>query len=226
MPDLDAWGVAVVTPTNALWRVARRGREFVFSEIPPDIARERRIGNRFDIPGWGVLYAATEPGGAFAEVLQDFRPTATAVAAAADDTGHMRPGSVPTDWRTRRTLVEFDVVDALPFVDVEQPDTHRALTRELAAELVAVGVERLDVSLIRGDDRLVTRLVASWAYFALDPDTGNPRYSGIRYVSKLGDFECWAVLRGTTIVPRRAHDIDRDDDRLQSVAATFGLTIY
>jgi hypothetical protein len=153
-------GVAVAVPQGPLWRVARRGAEFRFSQIDADVAADSRLGNRFDIPGWGVLYAASRPEGAFAEVLQGFRPTAATLAAAARDDGHMAPSSVPQDWREKRVLSRFTVVEPLPFVDVEETQTHTALTHALAPQLAAMGVSSLDVPQIRGANRRPTRLVA------------------------------------------------------------------
>jgi hypothetical protein len=65
--------------------------------------------------------------------------------------------------------------------------------------LVGLGFENpLDVSTVRGSNRLLTRAIASWAYHATD-ESDEAKYSGIKYVSRLGHHECWAVFDGTPI---------------------------
>ena len=68
-------------------------------------------------------------------------------------------------------------------------------------------------------------MIAGWAYAAAEED-GTPTYSGIRYVSRLGDHECWAVFDGTRLTQRRGHTIDTDDEDLLAVAADFGLRLF
>ena len=59
----------------------------------------------------------------------------------------------------------FQIADALPFVDIEDPRTHRALDRELAGDLAGFGVPKLNISVVRDDkDRRVSRAIATWAY--------------------------------------------------------------
>ena len=43
------------------WRIARRNSVARFSEIRPEDALLPNSGNRFDVSGVGVLYAASEP---------------------------------------------------------------------------------------------------------------------------------------------------------------------
>src|SRR3990170_1821236 len=89
--------LALVDVPKRIWRVERVDRPLRFSKINAVDAARLRSGNRFDVPGAGVLYAATRPEGAFAETLAPFRPAASLLAklAAADvDPLLLAPGTV------------------------------------------------------------------------------------------------------------------------------------
>lgn len=134
-------------------------------------------------------------------------------------------GGVPQDWRARRLMIEAATIDPLPFVDVEDPDTHEFLTSAMAPQLDALGVSVLDVAALRGRNRAVTRAVSTWIYAATD-SSGAPQYSGIRYVSRLGNHECWAVFDGTELQVRRREGLELSNTALQKVAGSFGLRIF
>ncbi|WP_425425775.1 RES domain-containing protein [Actinomyces ruminicola] len=77
-------------PTGPLYRIGRAEAPFHFSEITLEISGLPNTGNRFDVLGGGVMYAASTPTGAFVETLQSFRPTTAArVAVACDTPGFM-----------------------------------------------------------------------------------------------------------------------------------------
>lgn len=197
-----------------------------FSHLSAEDAVSPHGGNRFDVPGAGVLYAATDPQGCFTETLARYRPTAATRAIRAEPGEHlMEVGSVAADWRVRRSLVEFGLEDPLPFLDVDAPETHTYLTEEMAEEFVALGVENIDVAIARGSNRLITRSIASWAFGAVD-GSGERRFSGLRYTSRLGDYECWAIFQGVAIIDRVDNAIANDDARLLAVARAFDLTIH
>lgn len=197
-----------------------------FSQIAPADVPLPRAGNRFDVPGGGVLYCATEPAGCYAETLARFRPSAAVRAAVEDeDPKFMICGGVPADWRDRRLEVELAVDEALPFLDVEHEATHDFLTTAVAREMAALSIPVIDVGVIRGPNRLATRAIAAWAFAAQDED-GNLRYSGIRYMSRLGDHECWAVFEGTTVREFARKPILRTNLAMQGVAATWGLNVF
>src|SRR5699024_10534404 len=116
----------------------------------------------------------------------------------------------------------FSLAGAMPFLDVEHHATWNVLEEALEPRLSG----DLDVGAIRGPDRLLTRTIAQWAYAQVDED-GNGRFAGIRYMSRLGDFECWAIFDGTPVqeaAPPRT--IERDDPVLRKVANAFELTIH
>lgn len=209
-----------------LYRVARSDTAMRFSQIDPADVPLPSAGNRFDVPGGGVLYCASQPTGCYAETLARFRPSAAVRAAVLDeDAKFMVCGGVPADWRARRVKVALEAVDALPFLDVEHERTHEFLTTALAREMAALSVPLIDVSVIRGPNRLVTRAIAGWAYSATDDD-GNLAYGGIRYISRLGDHECWALFEGTGVRERVRDTVARNDSALQTVARTWGLNVF
>lgn len=134
-------------------------------------------------------------------------------------------GGVPADWRARRVRATLRVEDPLPFLNVEEPATHELLTTEIASQLSQFEVDVLDVSHVRGRDRRVTRAIASWAYHAVDDDD-QPIFSGIRYVSRLGDWECWAIFDGSQIVEVEQAVIQATDADLKKIAEMFRLRIF
>ena len=136
-------------------------------------------------------------------------------------------GGVPQDWRLQRHLVSIRLVDPLPFLDVESPETHEFLSEALANELVALGyAQPLDLSAVTNHDRRLSRLIAEFAYTATEED-GTPLYSGIRYMSRIASgWECWAIFEDTIVelVDQRA--IGLDDEALQRVADLWSLTLF
>ncbi|AZZ56599.1 hypothetical protein C5E08_12315 [Rathayibacter iranicus] len=64
-----------VPAPDVLWRVGRATDPARFTTVDPIDASTSTAGNRFDVPGGAVLYAATEPSGAYAETISRLRPT-------------------------------------------------------------------------------------------------------------------------------------------------------
>jgi hypothetical protein len=152
----------LVEPPSTLHRVERIAPPLSFNRINAIDAALDAAGNRFDVPGATVLYAATTASGAFTERAHDV-----------------------------------------------------LLQRDIAA---------LDVAAVRGPSRLLTRGLATWIYSQTDA-RGRPRYGGIRYVSRLGDFECWAIFDGTTVEVIDEVSIEADDPALREVAELFRLDL-
>lgn len=210
-----------------LWRVARSSPDpLAFNTTPAEDVSQPRAGNRFDVPGGGILYCATEKSGCYAETLAQFRPTAaTRAAVKHEQENFMVCGGVTRDWRDRRLCVEFELQDALPFLDVEAQQTHEFLTDELSSYMASLGISQLDVSTVRGPDRLVTRAISAWAYAATD-DLDEPLYSGLKYVSRLGDYECWAIFDGTELQETYRELIQPQCPDLSAVADNFHLRVF
>jgi hypothetical protein len=217
---------AVATCPTELWRVGRSSEPLRFSRIEAEDAATSSGGNRFDVPGGEVLYTATDASGAFAETISRFRPTASMRALPPEEDEHlMAVGSIPADWRNRRQLVRLGLVEPLPFLDVDKPETHTYLTQEMAPLLEALGIDNLDIATVRGPNRFLTRSIAQWAYAAKNDDD-EFLYSGLRYESRLGPHECWAVFTGTRITAFEAMAISKTHPDLVAVARSYGLVVH
>ena len=70
----DTYGLITRTAPELLHRVGRPSDTIYFSEISPDVDADPEAGNRFDVLGGGVTYAATKPKAALLETLQKFTP--------------------------------------------------------------------------------------------------------------------------------------------------------
>jgi hypothetical protein len=138
----------------------------------------------------------------------------------------MALGEVPADWRHRRLAVRVQYPQSDQFLDVEHIDTRERLRAELGHILVGLGHEDLDVATIRGGDRRLTRWISDWAYHYAG-DQVSTRLAGIRYVSRLGDWECCAVyddIAIQTVVTRQP--IRRENPALLRIANAFGLRVF
>lgn len=195
-----------------------------FAEIDAVDAANVGQGGRFDVVGGGVLYCATTKTGAYKEVLAQFRPSAKTYRIAEGES-LMVQGSMPRSWRDARALAEFSLEDPLPFVDVESDATLTHLTAAMAEQLEELGVQALDVSVVRGPNRLLTRAIAKWVYTRVDEE-GMPLYSGIRFLSRFQSHECWAVFNGNVIGTVRTEPILLQDTDLANVTREFGITMH
>lgn len=219
--------VAVVqAPAGGIWRVARGGDPFA---PPPRLPRtDLTKGNRFDALTleYDVLYFGTDLETCFGETLARFRPKLSLLSLVEEEwgaLGHMEVGAVAADWRHRRTAGHVKLPGDCVFVDVEAPETHQILRKELALGIASLGHEDLDVVTVRGGDRRVTQLISQWVY-------AQDRYAGIRYLSRLNSgWECWAVFYRTIKALLDAGDLEvvetvpitEDMQALVSVAELF-----
>lgn len=227
---MSAPGPAVVWPPGLLWRVARTGKGFTYAEVDLDDAREGRGVNRFDVAGSGVLYASTDIEGCYREVLARMRPARGMVDLDEDNSNaFMAAGQLPASWRENRRRFALAVDSDLPFVDVEQQVTWNAIEATPGA-LPPFDPKKddghLDIGDIRGGDRRLTQRIARWAYDEESID-GKPRYAGIRYMSRTGNFECWAIFQRPAVQVvevRPAGEIDINDPDLSRVCRAFELT--
>lgn len=210
-----------------LCRVARAESPFHWSEISAEDSPRKHVGNRFDVPGHGVMYFASDLEGAYAETLARFRPSPKIRKYVAEQDPHfMMVGGVPRDWRDKRTIAEAVLRDPLPFLDVESAHTHEVLSSAMAAELVELGEGVIDVASVRGRNRLLTRAIASWAFEQRDA-AGHPVYGGLRYLSRVDTrFECWAVFEGAEFRETKTSPIDPQATELVSTAELYQLRIF
>ncbi len=184
-------------------------------------AQLTHAGNRFDVPGGGVLYCCSEIEGCYRETLARLRVSPAMRQLDEDnDNQYMRAGCIPSSWRESRRIFSFRIPGALPFLDVEAQSTMTVLDAVLAPR-----PDPIDVAAVRGGDRLLTREIALWAYVQVDGD-GDPLYGGIRYFSRVGNFACWAIFAETyleEVDPPRG--IGLSDPALVRTAREFGLTL-
>ncbi|HKO74761.1 MAG TPA: hypothetical protein VJU01_05570, partial [Gaiellaceae bacterium] len=130
------------------------------------------------------------------------------------------------NWRHRRLAVRARTAEAVPFLDVESVRTRQALTKPLSSVLAIYGAADLDVSVIRGGDRRITRAVSLWAWVQVNDD-GTPRFGGIRYLSRLNTaWECWGIFDRVPTVELERRSIQRAMPELQEVANLYSLTVY
>ncbi len=223
----------VAPPPRGLWRVARSPDPLRFSEpLDAELLKSPSAGNRFDSPtgDYRVCYFSTTLEGCFGETLARFRPD-PGLAAAASEEGFMAPGEVPADWRHRRLAVRVvpepsEAIPAAVFLDVEAPETRAVLRRELGQLLAFHGYSDLDVAVVRGSDRRITRWIGHWAREQRDLD-GCLCLAGVRYLSRLSsDWECWALFDGAGLDEQERRPIGRQDPALAPVAELHGLTVF
>lgn len=51
-------------------------------------------------------------------------------------------------------------------------------------------------------------------------------YSGIRYESKLGGYECWAIFDGVRVRIVDSEIVSQDDEALNRVSQMFRLIVH
>ncbi len=216
-------------PKGGVWRVAR-GPDPLEARIPPaDTLISSKVGNRFDSPDgrYGVLYFGASLRVCFGEILARKRPDPSLAALVEDELrGHnfMEVGSVARDWRDRRSAVKVQLPDDVSYLDVDHPDTHQFLRRELALGLAALGCDDLNIGIVRGNDRRVTRLISEWTW---SQTAGGAIYGGIRYASKINsDWECWAVFHDIEVPVIDTKPITLDMPELVETANYYGLRIH
>jgi hypothetical protein len=89
-----------------------------------------------------------------------------------------------------------------------------------------LNLPEIDVSVIRGPDRRVTRLASGWAY-TQPGEHGRPRYAGIRYSSGIDSrWECWAVFDRTPLQELERMPIERTNPALERVALERNMTVF
>jgi hypothetical protein len=160
-----------ISAPDVVYRVARSNGPLNFSSITPEDAQLPKAGNRFDVPGGSVLYAATEVAACFAETVARFRPSLAMqqLLKGSANENFMRLGGIPQDWRLQRSIFELALDKPQDFLDVEDPTTQAFLSAELAGDLLALGYEGpLDISTICNGDRRLSRLISHYAYTTVD----------------------------------------------------------
>lgn len=220
----------VKPPRQGIWRVARGPNPLEARRPDPTTLISSKAGNRFDGAYYGVLYFGSSLKACFGEVLARKRPDprlARLVEKEWRDHSFMEIGSVARDWRDRRSAVQVRLSAAdLVYLDVDHPDTHLVLRDELALGLAALGHDDLNIGIVRGPDRRVTRLISEWAYSRGGPD-GEPVFGGLRYTSKIdNDWECWAVFDDVDLEVLDTKPLTLDMSCLIEIANRYGLRMF
>jgi hypothetical protein len=193
----------VAPPTDGVWHIGRTNAFLEFHLPDPVDMGEPRGGNRYDSfhGNYGVIYFGTTREACFAEVLSRLKPRPHLAALVDDewrDRGFMTPGNIAADWRLKRTIARVVINDPLPFVDATASESLAAFRAapKIAEWLRAFGLDDVDLSDLVGRDRRVTRLISQWLFDAGIEDGLAPRYSGVRYMSRLGEgYEMLGRLR-------------------------------
>ncbi len=219
--------ISIDFPDSAVFRIAKNGDPLLGSRISKGDSKSLG-GNRFDLVDEGTIYCSTELVGGFAEVLSHFRkvPLPRINIDQSTDPGFMLPGGVPADWRMTRSIFSIKCMEPLPFLHLEEPETMAFMDGELTSELLTLGVTSpLDIPFIRGKDRRITRAIAAWTARQSDSQ-GEPTFGGIRYTSRLGNWECWAIFEETDarIVAKREIKVNEPD--LLRVSNLYQLTVH
>src|SRR5690606_6991025 len=139
----------------------------------------------------------------------------------------MSPGNVPADWRLRRIAVQVSVDPDLMFLDVDAPETHNVLNRELGAVLADhPEYKEFDVATVRGPTRALTQAIAGWANQQVD-DYGAPLFAGIRYESRIRTgLEAWALFTTTSFAELQRLPIELTMPELQRAQKMLGVTVH
>ena len=191
---------------------------------------DTRAGNRFDslTGAFRVLYFGTDLEACFGETLSRFRadPKLAFIDEEWEANRFMARGTVPKDWRMRRTAVRVLIKTDRRFLVVEALGTRKRLQRLLGPVLAFFEVQDLDVAAIRGPDRRVTRLIAEWAWRQVD-ERGERVFAGLRYLSRIETgWECWAVFDDVDIEELERHPILETTPELLTVAESYGLRVF
>jgi hypothetical protein len=138
----------------------------------------------------------------------------------------MEIANVPADWRHRRLAVQVKLPDDAMFVNVEAPETRELLRQALASTLVFYGEKDLDISVVRGKDRRITRWISQYIYEYVEEDQFP--FAGIMYKSRLdNDWVAWALFQdGQQIRELDRLPIAREMRQLQQIAKRYGLTVH
>lgn len=218
-------------PATGLWRIGRGDDPLK----PPDPAAifmgDTVAGNRFDsfAGNYPVLYFGTDLQACFGETLNRYRkdPRLAFIDDEWRDRCFMPRGTVPADWRSRRMVVRTSVPDEAVFFNVAHPDNISLLREQLLPIFSMFGHDDLDLGVIQGTDRRVTRLISQWAWQQVDDD-GNKVFAGVRYMSRMNtQWECWGVF--ADFVPIREDErrpVLLSMPELSAVANIYDLTVF
>ena len=130
--------------------------------------------------------------------------------------GFMDVGSVPQEWRLRRSSVKVQVGTDSPFLDIESRQTHQFLRGELALGLSSLGYQDLDVLDGKGP-----RSKGDSAHRFRGPTSSCQRTEILCWdplpVPHRHEMELWAVFNDVPIEPVETRPILPQTDELRKV---------
>jgi hypothetical protein len=209
-----------IPPTEGLHRIGRFPDPLAF---PPWHVAVAKAG-RFDDPSdeFRVLYAAAQRVACFVETLAVFRPRLAFLERASalpdGERGNDIPavGAIPAGWHRERLIGRLVPAAGQRWLDLRSHETILALRAELAATLLALGLDDFDLSVAIGANRRFTQAIARWAY--------ERDFQGIVYASRHGaDLDCWALFEGCSYEAMEIAPVDLHDPDLVLAAYRLGL---
>lgn len=199
----DRFGIKI---GRRIWRLTPG--TYAPMDVPP---RAVQGPGRFDDPsietsdsgaGYAVFYCAESPVAPFLEVLARYRPSIEDLIGMRNDLVvdvMERDGQRPDvrkaveEWSRAWHLGSSDVVMHATVFDLANPESVQFLRQPLALMLHALGINDLDFGDMLGSHRQLTRAISYWVW-SQTQEGGEPRYSGIRYRSRLDPDQTSLVL--------------------------------
>ncbi len=204
-----------------LWRVGYHSDPLGYSPTP-------QYNHRFDDAReqFRSMYAADFQETALREILTDFRPNTSAIAAYISVFGPAARGDIPTSpitarWRRNNVLIPVYLNLEGPLLDLTDHTVLRDIERYHAPTLAAAGMQHLDLHEITTRLRSVTQQIARDAYERLGA-------SGIKFPSSRDGNACFAVFEGRGQLVAAGQPVRLTDpapESLQKVAAAWELTL-
>jgi len=168
--------------------------------------------NRFDDPQrlYRSLYAARHSETCLRELLADLRPNAIALSEFESlfggDPGFTIAGVVSPAWRRAHVLIRAAIftVGHARLARIESRRTLNCLKRDHVSLLAGLGIHKLNLSVIRSRDRIITQQFSRTLY-----QTGA---AGIAFKSRLDGRPCFTIFEGRGSFRKRSRPIPMTDD--------------
>lgn len=219
---------AVCSPASFLWRVGWREDPLSTRDYGPVTFDDAQSGNRYDsLTGtYSTGYFGTTQEACLGETLDCLRPDPVLSALVEDDYASKgyKPGVIPASWRHERVLVRARIdTRTLAFLNMENTSVVAVIGERLGSLEIYGLTGHLDIGVLRGRDRRITRAVSQHVH------DGRERFAGLHYLSRhSNEWECWATFEERVAYPvedLKFFDIDPDNEALQAVAEMFRLEI-
>lgn len=127
-------------------------------------------------------------------------------------------GTITEKWLEKHVLAPATIrLTGGDLLDIDAPDLRRDFEEQHLDLLLEHGFEHLDISEVRGRERVVTQSLSRWCH-----DRGA---AGISYRSNLDGCRNFALFEGRAalILDGRVEPLDQQLEELDSVCREFGL---